>query len=271
MPNPLDSGIRISSWHRDTHSPDERLDLLRRMEKLNDGSACFVERDVNTASNYHVRKRTLWDWCREGIAQIKAELGDVEDLEDLKSARAAAMNALSRALGLYVDDGLKQRIREADQKTNFKLADVSSVIAPETLDLSNKSLLISGFESFGEKRRLRRMHELNRLVEDGKGPLRVDLVKDVSGKALTYVRTRSLKEAFFEFWMSGKKRREIENAARQAITRALNPFVEQSQKLGMKPPADQAMQRSEKSEKPPVCDVDRALAWVTRIKDAVLD
>lgn len=225
MPHPTDRGIRISSLHCINLSPDEQLDIRRHMEKLNDGSASFVEHDVNDVGILYLRKRTWSDWWRESVAEFKAGFDLVEELKHLKNAKVAAMRTLACALGVLLDNGLDQQLREAARETNFRLADVSRVIAPETLDLSNKSFLISGFEKFDDRRRLRRAHELNRLVKEGKGPLRVDQVKDAENKVQTYVRTRSTREAFAEFWMSAKERRSIEDAARNAIAEAFEPYL----------------------------------------------
>lgn len=271
MRNPLNSEIRLSSWQWQDPAPDERLDILQRMEKLNDGSACFVERDANyPLSHLHLRKRTWTDWLRECAAEFKAEFGFVRELEELKSARVEAMNRLASALGVTLHERLKQRIREAARGTSFRLVDISRFIAPETLDLSNKSFLISGFEEFNERHRLRRKHELDRLTEDAKEPLRVDQVCDAQGNVHVYVRHRSMKEAFHEFWMSRSAREKIENAARDAIAAALQPVLNESLEAEALPVQHSAVQRSSEGQIKHIVSSRVVRLWIKHLEDAVL-
>jgi hypothetical protein len=164
---------------------------------------------------------------------------------------------------------MDQQLCEAARETNFRLADVSRVIAPETLDLSNKSFLISGFEKFENRRRLRRVHELNRLVTDGKGPLRVDQISVGQNKVQTYVRIRSMREAFAEFWMSARERRNIEDAARAAIANTFDPYLQEHRKTEEDSRPGPPMQRGQGSGKPRDRDVDPVCALVKGLEDAV--
>ncbi|MBK4738033.1 hypothetical protein [Noviherbaspirillum pedocola] len=239
------------------------------MEKLNDGSACFVECDANDASIFYLRKRTLKDWWHESRAQFWAEFGFVEELNKLKAARVAAMHVIASALGVSLDDGSKQQIREAAHGASFYLLDVSRVIAPETLDLSGKSFLISGFETFDEGHKLRRKHGLDRLMKDGRQPLRVDRVADAQGNEHLYVRPRSMEEAFQEFWMSESERRTIEDEARKAIKSAFKPYLDELKGTSAASGRGQGVRPNKASARQQATDAYNVRASVEGLKRAV--